>query len=258
MAAGIPIGLGVVLSTLFGGVIGSFLNVVAWRLPRDKSVAAGRSHCPGCDSAIRAYDNIPVLSWLLLRGRCRDCKMRISWRYPAVEAGTAALCAAVAFAEWDHPARMWLGLVLVLLLVPITLIDLEHQLIPSKIVRPGAVAALALVLLLDRGNLLEHVIAGAAAYALFDVVAFLRPGGMGGGDVRLAGMLGLFLGTAVVPALFIAFLSGSLVGGVVLARRGIADGRKTKVPFGPFLALGGAVAIFAGTAIVGWYTTRFL
>ena len=128
--------------------------------------------------------------------------------------------------------------------------------------RAGAFAVLGVlafsVVALDRGNLLEHVIAGAAAYALFDVVAFLRPGGMGGGDIRLAGMLGLFLGTAVVPALFVAFLSGSVVGGVIMARRGIADGRKTKVPFGPFLALGGVVAIFAGTAIVDWYVARFM
>jgi leader peptidase (prepilin peptidase)/N-methyltransferase len=251
-------GLAVALSTVFGGLIGSFLNVVAWRLPQKKSVAAGRSHCPGCDSTIRAYDNIPVLSWLLLRGRCRDCKMRISWRYPAVEAGTAALCAVVALAEWHEGARLWLGLLLVLLLVPITLIDLDHQIIPNRIVLPGCVAAIALLAALDPGELPEHLIAGVGAYVLLDVAAFLRPGAMGGGDVKLALMLGLFLGAAVVPALFVAFLAGSLVGAVIMARVGIADGRKKGIPFGPYLALGGVVGILAGPALVHWYAGTFL
>jgi leader peptidase (prepilin peptidase) / N-methyltransferase len=251
-------GMAVTLSALFGGIIGSFLNVVAWRLPRHESLSRPGSHCPGCESPIRPYDNIPVLSWLILRGRCRDCHVRIPWRYPAVEAGTAALCALVALAEWGEGVRLWLGLVLVLLLVPITLIDLEHRIIPNRIVLPGCAAAVALLGALDPGRLPEHLIAGAAAYVLLDVAAFLRPGAMGGGDVKLALMLGLFLGWAVVPALFVAFIAGSIIGVAIIARVGLEKGRKTGIPFGPYLALGGLVGIIAGTAIVDWYSRTFL
>ena len=250
--------MAVTLSALFGGIIGSFLNVVAWRLPRHESLSRPGSRCPGCASPIRPYDNIPVLSWLLLRGRCRDCRMPIPWRYPAVEAGTAALCALVALAEWGEGVQLWLGLVLVLLLVPITLIDLEHRIIPNRIVLPGCAAAIALLGALDPGRLPEHVIAGVAAYVLLDVAAFLRPGAMGGGDVKLALMLGLFLGRAVVPALFVAFIAGSIIGLAIIARVGLEKGRKTGIPFGPYLALGGVVGILAGHAIVDWYLRTFL
>src|SRR4051794_6165540 len=251
-------GVAVTLSALFGGIIGSFLNVVAWRLPRPESLSRPGARCPGCQSPIRPYDNIPVLSWLLLPRPCPDCRIRIPWRSPAVEAGTAALCAIVALAEWGDGARLWLGLVLVLLLVPITLIDLEHRIIPNRIVLPGCAAAIALLGALDPGRLPEHVIAGVAAYVLLDVAAFLRPGAMGGGDVKLALMLGLFLGGAVVPALFVAFIAGSIIGVAIIARIGLEKGRKTGIPFGPYLALGGVVGIIAGNAIVDWYLRTFV
>jgi leader peptidase (prepilin peptidase)/N-methyltransferase len=252
------VGLAVTLSALFGGIIGSFLNVVAYRLPRGESLSRPGSRCPGCETPIRPYDNVPVLSWLLLRGRCRDCRMRIPWRYPAVEAGTAALCALVAWAKWGDGVGVWLGLVLVLLLVPITLIDIERHIIPNKIVAVGSVAALALLAFSDPGALPEHLIAAVAAGGFLLVAALLYPAGMGMGDVKLAAMLGLFLGRAVAPAMFIAMIAGSLVGALIIARFGMARGRKMGIPFGPYLALGGLVSVLVGDALVDWYLHTFV
>jgi len=251
------LGFAAPLSVLFGGILGSFLNVVVWRLPRGESLSHPGSHCPGCDSAIRPYDNVPVLSWLILRGRCRDCGVRIPWRYPAVEAGTAALCGVIALALWDKRPELWLGLLLVLLLVPITIIDLEHHIIPNKLVALGSAGAVAILAALDPGALPSHLIAAAAAGGFLLVAAVLYPAGMGMGDVKLAAMLGLFLGRAVGPAMFIAFIGGTLVGAVIIARVGAAAGRKKGIPFGPYLALGGLVGLLAGDAIVDWYLSTF-
>jgi leader peptidase (prepilin peptidase)/N-methyltransferase len=206
---------------------------------------------------VRPYDNVPVLSWLGLRGRCRACGERISWRYPAVELATGALYAAVVAAR-DDAAGIALGLILVTALVPIVLIDLERRLIPNVITAPAAVAALVAGLALDLDGVPEQLIAGAGAGGFFLLAALAYPRGMGMGDVKLAGVLGLCLGRAVAPALMIALLSGVLVGGVVIARLGTRVGRKTAVPFGPFLALGGLVALFAGDAVVDWYTDHYL
>jgi leader peptidase (prepilin peptidase)/N-methyltransferase len=254
----VSLALAAPLSALFGSLLGSFLNVVVFRLPRGESLSRPRSRCPGCETPIRPWDNVPVLSWLLLRGRCRDCAMRIPWRYPAVEAGTATLCGLVALARWGDGVDLWLGLVLVLLLVPITLIDLGHRLIPNQLVAAGSVAALALLAALDPGSLPEHLIAAAAAGGFLLVAAVAYPAGMGMGDVKMAGMLGLFLGRAVAPAMFTAFIAGTLVGAVIIARLGAARGRKAGIPFGPYLALGALVGLFAGDAIVDWYLGTFL
>jgi leader peptidase (prepilin peptidase)/N-methyltransferase len=245
-------------AALFGGILGSFLNVVAYRLPRGESLSHPGSRCPGCSTPIKPYDNVPVLSWLALRGRCRACAMRIPWRYPAVEAATALLCGLVALAHPDAGAvELWLGLVLVLLLVPITLIDLDHQIIPNKLVALGCVAAAALLIAVEPGALTEHAIAALGAGGFFLVAVLAYPSGMGMGDVKLAFMLGLFLGRAVVPAIFVALIVGTVVGGVIMARVGVAKGRKTKIPFGPYLALGGIVGFFAGDALVDWYVDTF-
>jgi leader peptidase (prepilin peptidase)/N-methyltransferase len=241
---------------VLGSIVGSFLNVVAHRLPRGESVVRPRSRCPGCGTAIRPYDNVPVLSWLLLRGRCRDCREPISPRYPLVEAGTALLCALVVVVKGAHASAL-LGIALVLVLVPITLIDLEVRLIPNKLTLTGAVAAVALVALTDSGALVEHLIAGAAAGGFLLLAVLAYPRGMGMGDVKLAGMLGLFLGRAVGPAMFVALISGTLVGALIMARVGAEKGRKTAIPFGPYLALGGLVGLFAGDALVGWYLDTF-
>lgn len=244
------------LAGVLGAVFGSFLNVVAHRLPRGESVVKPRSRCPGCGTEIRAYDNIPVLSWLLLRGRCRNCGEPISKRYPLVEAGTAVLCALVVVAkglEWEA----LLGIVFVLLLVPITLIDLDTFTIPNKLTGPGSILAIAIVAIFALDELPEHLIAALAAGGFLFLAWLFYPGGMGMGDVKLAGMMGLFLGRAVGPGMFAGLIAGSLVGGLIMARLGVEKGRKTKIPFGPYLAFGGLVGLFAGDAIVDWYLDSF-
>jgi leader peptidase (prepilin peptidase)/N-methyltransferase len=242
----------VVIAAAGGLLVGSFLNVVAWRLPRGESLVAPGSHCPGCEHPVRPYDNVPVLSWLALRGRCRDCRTPISVRYPLVEALTAALAAAVVLTN-DGLHDTLLGLALVALLVPIALIDLDHRIIPNRLTALGALVALVIGLATDPGGVPQQLIAGAAAAGFLLLAALARPGGMGMGDVKLAGVLGLFLGREVAVALLVALVAGTAVGIAVMARKGAAEGRKTAIPFGPFLALGGAVAVLAGPAIVDWY-----
>lgn len=240
------------LTAVCGLVFGSFFNVVAYRLPRRESLSRPRSRCPRCAIAIRPYDNVPVLGWLLLRGRCRECREPISPRYPIVEAATAALAVAVVLS--NHSARaLALGLVLVAVLVPVALIDLDHQIIPNRILAPAAVAAVAIGLATDPARVGEQLIAGAAAGGFLLVFVLAYPRGMGMGDVKLAAVLGLFLGSSVAVALMAGLLSGVLVGAAVIARLGVRRGRKAAVPFGPFLALGAVVALFAGPAIVHWY-----
>jgi leader peptidase (prepilin peptidase) / N-methyltransferase len=242
-----------VAAGLLGAIIGSFLNVVAYRLPRGQSLSRPRSRCPGCGTAIKPYDNVPVLSWLLLRGRCRSCSSRIPARYPLVEAGTGLLCALVALAADD----VWLGLAFVLLLVPVTLIDLDHRIIPNRLMLIGAVVSPAILALTAPADLPEHLIAAAAAGGFLLIAAIAYPRGMGMGDVKLAAVMGLFLGRSVGPAMFVALIAGTLVGALVIARKGAREGRKTAVPFGPFLAFGGLVGLLAGDAIVDWYLDTF-
>jgi leader peptidase (prepilin peptidase) / N-methyltransferase len=252
-----PIVAAILLAAAGGLAVGSFLNVVAWRLPRGESLVAPGSHCPGCGGAVRPYDNVPVLSWLALRGRCRDCRAPISARYPLVELVSAALAIAVV-ATQRGVHDLLLGLVLIALLVPVALIDLDHRLIPNRLTGPGALAALAIGVATDPAAVPVQLAAGAAAGGFLLVAALARPGGMGMGDVKLAAMLGLFLGREVAVALLVALLAGTLVGAVVIARRGARQGRKTAIPFGPFLALGGVVALLAGPAIVDWYLSTFV
>ena len=244
------------LAAVVGAVFGSFLNVVAYRLPRGESLSRPRSRCPQCETPIKPYDNVPVLSWFALRGKCRACGSRISPRYPLVEAATALLCGLVVLVNGVN-AEALLGVVLVMLLVPVTLIDLDHRIIPNRLMIIGAVLAPPLVLLVDPDLLVEHLIAGAAAGGFFLLAVLAYPRGMGVGDIKLAAVLGLFLGRAVGPAVFIALISGTLVGALIMARKGVAEGRKTAVPFGPFLAFGGVVAYFVGDAMVDWYLSTF-
>jgi leader peptidase (prepilin peptidase)/N-methyltransferase len=248
--------LGAVLAFVGGALIGSFLNVVAYRLPRGESLARPASRCPSCGTPIKPYDNVPVLSWLALRGRCRSCGTRISARYPLVELVTGLLCAAVVVAK-GADSDAWLGLAFVLVLVPITLIDLDVRLIPNVLTGLGAVAAVAIQAIVDPDALVEALIAAAAAGGFLLLAVLAYPRGMGMGDVKLAAMMGLFLGRAVAPAMFVALISGVVVGAVIIARVGAEKGRKTAIPFGPYLALGGLVGLFAGDAIVDWYLDTF-
>ena len=241
----------------FGLVIGSFLNVVAHRLPGRMSLSMPASHCPSCETPIKPYDNIPVLSWLLLRGRCRSCSAPISARYPLVEAATALLFAAVVAVHHADTAALVLGLVLVAFLVPIALIDLDHRIIPNRLTLPAAILAIVLGTVLDPGGQVERLIAGAAAGLVLGLPAFISPKGMGMGDAKLVAVLGLYLGAAVAPAFFVAFLVGTAVGIGIIARKGMMKGRKTAVPFGPFLALGGIVGVLAGNELVQAYLSTF-
>jgi leader peptidase (prepilin peptidase) / N-methyltransferase len=247
-----PIAFAAVFAGILGATIGSFLNVVAYRLPRHESLISPGSRCPGCATAIKPYDNLPVLGWLLLRGRCRCCGMAISLRYPTVEAITAALAVAVVLAK-HSAAEIALGLVLVLVLVPSALIDLEHRIIPNRITLPAAVAAIAIGAALDMHGVPEQLIAGAGAGWFLLAFALAYPRGMGMGDVKLAAVLGLFLGRSVAVAILAGVLLGTIVGAAVMARVGVEKGRKTAVPFGPFLALGGLIGLFAGPEIIHWY-----
>ena len=246
----------VAIAFVFGLLIGSFLNVVAYRLPRGESLVTPPSHCPACGEPVRMRDNIPVLGWVVLRGRCRDCGEPFSWRYPAVELLTGVLYALVV-ATQDDAIGIALGLCLVTALVPLTLIDLDVRRLPDAITAPAAVAALAAGLAFDIDGVPEQLIAGVVALGLFLLAAVMKPGGMGMGDVKLVGVLGLYLGRAVAPAIFIALILGVVVGGVIMSRVGVATGRKQTVPFGPFLAVGGLIAFFAGNAIVNAYVDHF-
>jgi leader peptidase (prepilin peptidase) / N-methyltransferase len=241
---------------LGGAVTGSFLSVVAHRVPRGESIVGPRSRCAGCGSQIAAYDNIPILSWILLRGRCRSCGERISVRYPLIEIGTGLLFAVTVLVLHGEPAQLVLGLVFVATLAAITLTDLELRIIPNKILIVSALAGVALVVALDPSSLPERAIGAAAAGGLLFAVALAYPRGMGMGDVKLAAVMGLYLGRSVAPALLIAFAAGSIFGLALIARQG-ASARKQAVPFGPFLALGGVVGLLAGTEIVDWYLGTF-
>lgn len=242
-----------VFSGVLGAIVGSFLNVVAFRLPRRESLVRPRSRCPHCGAQIKPYDNIPILSYLILRGHCRSCGQGISPRYPLIEALSAALCVGVVLTR-TSAVGIALGIALVLIVIPVAVIDATHLVIPNRIVLPGALLALILGAALDPGGEPARLAAGAGAGALLLAIALAYPRGMGMGDVKLIGMLGLYLGSAVIPAFFLAIASGTLAGVLIVSRKGVAAGRKTAVPFGVFLALGAIVALFAGGSLIHWYT----
>jgi leader peptidase (prepilin peptidase)/N-methyltransferase len=240
-----------------GLLVGSFVTVLAHRVPRGEGWVTGRSECPSCGAQIAAYDNVPVLSWLVLRGRCRSCGERISARYPLAELAVAVLYAAtVLILGTDDGAALASGLVLCTVLVAITLTDLERRVIPNRIVAAGAIVGLAIVAAADPSELPERLAAGGIAGGVLFLIAMAYPRGMGMGDVKLVAMMGLFLGSAVAPAVLVGFAAGAAVGLVMIARAGAAA-RKQAIPFGPFLALGGVVGLWWGPEIVDWYVGRF-
>ncbi|HZO59519.1 MAG TPA: prepilin peptidase [Solirubrobacterales bacterium] len=235
-----------------GASFGSFVNVLAYRLPRRESIVKPRSRCPECGTTIRAWDNIPIVSWVMLRGHCRDCGTSISLRYPLVEAVTAGLFVIVG-AKLGREAALWPALALAVILVAAAATDLEERIIPNRLMAAGAVLALVLWTIADPARLPENLIAGAAAGGLLLAAALAYPAGMGMGDVKLAAVMGLFLGKLVGPALFIGFAAGALVGIALVAAHGPAA-RKQGVPFAPFLALGGVLALLFGGGLIDWYT----
>lgn len=244
------------LAGVVGAVVGSFLNVVIHRLPRGESLVHPRSRCPACSRQIAGYDNVPIVSWLVLRGRCRHCGEPISPRYPVVELLTALAFATVVLVR-GFDDDLILELPFVAGLIALAGIDLDHKLLPNKIVYPLAAYGLIATLLVERDDLAEHVIAGTGAFAFLLVAVIAYPRGMGMGDVKLAGVMGLYLGASVIPALLVAFLSGSLAGIVILAREGAAA-RKKAIPFGVFLALGGIIGVLAGPELIDLYESNFL
>ena len=244
---------GVVLIAFLGGLAaGSFATAVAHRVPRGISIAFARSQCPACGAQIAARDNVPVLSWLLLRGRARCCGAPISPRYPLTELAVGLLFAATVLVYRHDAAEAVIGLVFVTVLATVTLTDLEQRIIPNKVLLAGAVLCLAIAAPTDPGGLPERLIAAAAAGGILFLVALAYPAGMGLGDVKLAATMGLFLGRAVAPAILIALLAGSVVGLALIARHG-ARARKMAIPFGPFLALGGVAALLAGDQLIDLY-----
>ena len=255
-------GLLVLLAGLIGLAIGSFLNVVIWRVPRKESVVRPPSHCPRCETPIRPADNIPVVSWLLLRGKCRHCGEPIAVRYPLVEAGNGVLFAAVAArfgASWELPAY----LVLTAALLAISMIDFDTKTIPNRINYPLMGAGLALLGLAAaaEGEWWRYgraILGGGAFFAFLFIVFFIYPKGMGFGDVRLSFTLGLYLGWLgwgqVYLGGFLGFVLGAVIGIAVIASSGWKAARKKALPFGPFLALGTMLTIFWGDPILRWYT----
>ncbi|MFQ5848823.1 MAG: prepilin peptidase [Candidatus Methylomirabilales bacterium] len=252
-------------SFVLGLVIGSFCNVCIHRIPEGESIVIPGSRCPNCRTAIRAYDNIPLLSFLLLKGQCRSCGHRISWQYPVVELLTGILFAVtvVRFGLTWHTAILW---AFVAALVIVTFIDLEHQIVPDVITLPGITIGLiwsVLTALLVIGGpptpvsfsppapleaLLGTVVGGGILY----LVAVLSRGGMGGGDIKLTAMVGALLGwQEVLLTIFLGTLTGSVIALLLLASG--RKGRKDPMPFGPFLALGAILALFWGDELIAGY-----
>lgn len=245
--------IGVAIIAFLGGLaVGSFATAVAYRLPRGMSFAMERSQCPACGAQIGARDNIPVLSWLLLRGRARCCGASISPRYPLTELTVGALFAATVIVYRHDAAEAGIGLVFVAMLAIITLTDIDRRIIPNKVLIAGAVACLAIAIPTDPGGVPERLIAAAAAGGIFFLIVLAYPRGMGLGDVKLVATMGLFLGRAVAPAILAGLLAGSVVGLALIVSRG-SEARKMAIPFGPFLALGGVVGLLAGHHLVDLY-----
>jgi leader peptidase (prepilin peptidase)/N-methyltransferase len=253
----IPHALWVVIAGIIGLAVGSFLNVVIYRVPAGESVVSPPSKCPSCGSPIRHRHNVPVFGWLLLRGKCYDCEAPISARYPLVEAATGVLFAAITWRllAIDMPWALAAYLYLAAAGVALAMIDIDVKRLPDKIVLPSyAIVAVLLAVAAIGGHdwwpLARAAVGAAALFAFYFAIVFAFPAGMGFGDVKLAGVLGALMGylswSALVVATFGAFLLGAIVGvALILTSRG---GRKTAIPFGPFMIAVALITVFAG----GW------
>jgi leader peptidase (prepilin peptidase)/N-methyltransferase len=254
MLLGAPTAYWATIAGLFGLAFGSFATVLASRWPAGESLVTPRSHCTSCARTLTPLELVPVVSWLAQRGRCRGCGGRVHWRYPAIELASGALAAVAIITfgpTWEGLAAALLGVAL----VPVTVIDLEHRLIPSIVVFPAAALGLGAAILADTDRWWVYLAAAAGAFVFFEILRLVHPGGMGDGDGNLALLLGAVLGASIVPALFVAFALGALLGVAFLARFG-TRARKMAVPFGPFLATGALVALWFGPSMIGWYADR--
>lgn len=237
------------IALVVGLAVGSFLNVLAYRLPLGRSVATPGSACPSCGEPIAWYDNVPLVSYLILRGRCRHCGATIGVRYPAVELATGLLFAGCVLA-FGLSGRAAVAAFFCAALVAVTATDLEHRIVPNRIVLPAAAIVLVAQTALEPS--VEWLLAALGAAAFFFVAALIYPAGLGMGDVKLALLLGAALGRTVPVALMLG-MAAALVPSVVLLARHGAAARKMALPFAPFLALGGVVALFAGGRLLDAY-----
>jgi leader peptidase (prepilin peptidase)/N-methyltransferase len=235
---------------LLGLIAGSFLNVVIHRVPLRESVIFPTSHCPACGEPIGPRDNVPLISYVLLRGRCRSCKARISLRYPLVEALTGILFAGAAY-EFGLSLELLSAIALILTLVALAGTDLEHRLLPNVIVGPAALTGFVLSVLASPERWWIYLVSAVAVAGGLFALALVYPGGMGMGDVKMGGMLGAFLGPYAALAVFFGALCGAITGGVLIAAGKVR--RRHALPFGVFMALGGIVALFAGPELWGLY-----
>src|SRR5918993_4923168 len=233
----------VLVAILFGLVVGSFLNVVSHRVPHRESVVWPASHCPQCGEPIRPRDNVPLISYVLLRGRCRNCKEPISARYPAVEVTTGLLFGAAAY-EFGVSLALLHALVFISTLIPLAVIDLEHRLLPNVIVVPAALVGLVLSILANPAGWWIYPLSAIAVAGALLGLALVYPAGMGMGDVKMGGMLGAFLGPYAALAVFFGALLGAVTGGLLMAAGKVQ--RRHALPFGVFMALGGILALFVG------------
>lgn len=239
------------LTTLpFGLVIGSFLNVVIHRLPRKESVVWPASKCPQCGVTLRKRDNVPLISYLALRGRCRDCRIRISLRYPLVELATALLFAGAAY-SFGPSLEFVSALILICALLALGGTDLEHRLLPNAIVLPALIAGLVFSTMAKPSLWWAYPVAAIGVGGFLLALALVYPGGMGMGDVKMGAMLGAFLGGYAALAVFLGALAGAVVSGALMAVR--LAGRQARIAFGAFMALGGLLALFFGPGLWGVY-----
>lgn len=247
-----------IYSLLFGLIVGSYLNVVVHRVPRGLSTVKPRSRCPGCGHLIRWYDNIPVVSWFALRGRCRRCGAQISWRYPAVETATSLLFL-IAVLRFGITISALVAAAFLAILLALALIDGEHYLLPDRITKPGMLAGLVSSFFVSwtspEGAVLGMLGGAAALYSLIGIWWLVRKQqGMGLGDPKMLAMIGAFLGPGkTVLTLFLACLLGTLLGLTLVALRRAE--LQSKLPFGVYLAIGAASSLLCGDPIIDWYAT---
>ncbi|HAP66403.1 MAG TPA: prepilin peptidase [Nitrospinae bacterium] len=241
---------------LFGAAIGSFSNVCIYRLPRKLSIVTPPSQCPSCGKGISPFDNIPIISFLILRGRCRYCQSPISWRYPIVELITGLIFLFL-YLNFRISPQFFIYALLIISLIIIAFIDLEHKIIPDVITLPGIIIGLAISIAMPHITLINSIKGLLIGGGLFYAIAILSRGGMGGGDIKLIAMVGSFLGWKnVLLTIFLGSFFGSIVGIVLIILK--KKNRKDMVPFGPFLSLGAIVSIFFGRDLIYlWLTITF-
>ena len=245
-----------IISIILGALIGSFLNVCILRLPQEESIITPGSHCPHCKNSIKAYDNIPLISYILLRGRCRYCHSPISIQYPLIE-GITALGSLILFMKFGPSLSYLFYFSFVAALIVITVIDLYHQIIPDVISLPGIGAGLLASLIIPQitflNSLLGILLGGGSLFLVATLYQWLfKREGMGGGDVKLLAMIGAFLGwKAVILTILLSSLIGSITGIIIMVSKG--KDFKYAIPFGPFLSLGAVISLFYQNEIIFWY-----